>query len=161
VIVEQLQGPACLILSRQGLPVLDRSTLGSAEGLARGGYVLADGCDAIIVATGSEVSLALEARERLAADGISARVVAMPSLELFAAQDPAYRDEVLPPGVPSVSVEAGVSQGWEGLVNRCVSIDRFGASAPGPEVMAKLGITTEAVSEAVQQLVRSRPSSRR
>jgi transketolase len=153
LIVERLDGPACLILSRQGLPVLDRSTLAPADGLARGGYVLADGADAAIVATGSEVSLALEARDRLAADGIAARVVAMPSLELFAAQDAAYRAEVLPPGLPSVSVEAGVSQGWEGLVDRCVSIERFGASAPGPEVMAKLGITPEAVVQAVRALL--------
>jgi transketolase len=161
VIVEELDGPACLILSRQALPVLDRSTLAPAEGLARGGYVLADGGEAVIVATGSEVGLALEARERLAAHGISARVVAMPSLELFAAQATSYRDDVLPPGIPSVSVEAGVSQGWEGLVDRSVSIEGFGASAPGPEVMARLGITLEAVVEAVQRLVRSTASSRR
>jgi transketolase len=160
-ILERLEGPACLILSRQGLPVLDRSTLAPAEGLERGGYVLADGDAAVIAATGSEVSLALEARDLLAADGISARVVAMPSLELFAAQDAAYRDEVLPPGRPAVSVEAGVSQGWEGLVDRCVSIEGFGASAPGPEVMAKLGITAEGVSQAVRSLVRGRSSSRR
>jgi transketolase len=161
VIVEQLKGPACLILSRQGLPVLDRSTLARAEGLARGGYVLAAGQAAVIVATGSEVSLALDARERLAAEGISARVVAMPSLELFAAQERAYRDEVIPPGFPSVSVEAGISQGWEGWVDRCVSIERFGASAPGGEAMAKLGITPEAVVQAVRALVRNRASSRR
>jgi transketolase len=123
--------------------------------------VLADGGEAVIVATGSEVGLALEARERLAAHGISARVVAMPSLELFAAQATSYRDDVLPPGIPSVSVEAGVSQGWEGLVDRSVSIEGFGASAPGPEVMARLGITLEAVVEAVQRLVRSTASSRR
>jgi transketolase len=77
----------------------------------------------------------------------------MPSLELFAAQAPAYREDVLPPGLPSVSVEAGVSQGWEGLVDRCVSIERFGASAPGPEVMAKLGINPEAVIQAVRALL--------
>ena len=153
VIAEELEGPACLILSRQGLPVLDRTTLGAAEGLARGGYLLADGGDAVIVATGSEVPLALEARERLAADGISARVVSMPSLELFAAQDPAYRGELLPPGVPSVSVEAGISQGWEGLVDRCVSIERFGASAPGPEVMAGLGITPQSITQTVRALL--------
>jgi transketolase len=153
VIVEELDGPACLIMSRQGLPVLDRSTLGPAEGLAQGGYVLADGSDAVIVATGSEVQVALEAREHLAAEGLAARVVAMPSLELFAAQDSAYREAVLPAGVPSVSVEAGVSQGWRGWVDRSVSIERFGASAPGGEVMAKLGITAEAVAEAVRALL--------
>ena len=161
VIVEQLDGPACLILSRQGLPVLDRSEFGAAEGLARGGYVLADGDDAVVVATGSEVALALEARELLAADGMAARVVAMPSLDLFAAQEPDYREGVLPRDLPSVSVEAGVAQGWREWVDRCVSIERFGASAPGGEVMAKLGITAEAVATEVKQLVLNRSSNRR
>jgi transketolase len=153
LIVEQLEGPACLILSRQGLPVLDRSTLAPAAGLARGGYVLADGGDAVIVATGSEVSPALEARERLAGEGISARVVAMPCLELFAAQGPDYRFEVLPPGIPAVSIEAGVAQGWHRWVDACVSVERFGASAPGPETMAKLGISPDAVVAAVRALL--------
>jgi transketolase len=153
LIVEQLEGPACLILSRQGLPVLDRSTLAPAAGLARGGYVLADGGDAVIVATGSEVSPALEARERLAGEGISARVVAMPCLELFAAQGPDYRFEVLPPGIPAVSIEAGVAQGWHRWVDACVSVERFGASAPGPETMAKLGISPDAVEAAVRALL--------
>jgi transketolase len=150
VIVEELDGPACLVMSRQGLPVLDRSELGSANGLARGGYVLAEGDDAVIVATGSEVAVALDAREQLVAEGVAARVVAMPSLELFAAQDRAYREQVLPQRVPSVSVEAGVSQGWERWVDRCVSIERFGASAPGGEVISRLGITAEAVLYAVR-----------
>jgi transketolase len=153
LIVERLEGPACLILSRQGLPVLDRGTLGAAEGAERGGYVLALGGDATIVATGSEVHVALAARELLAGDGIEARVVSMPSLELFAAQDATYRTKVLPPGTPSVSVEAGVAQGWQTWVDRSVSIERFGASAPGPEALAKLGITPEAVAAAVRELL--------
>jgi transketolase len=153
VILEQLDGPACLILSRQELPVLDRTTLGPAGGLARGGYVLADGRDVVIVATGSEVAVALAARAALRLEGIAARVVAMPSVELFAAQEEAYRDQVLPPGVPSVSVEAGVAQSWREWVDRCVSIERFGASAPGAEVMARLGITPEAVIGAVRGLI--------
>jgi transketolase len=153
VIVEHLEGPACLVLSRQGLPVLDRSEWGAAEGLERGGYVLAPGDDATIVGTGSEVHVALAARELLSGEGIAARVVSMPSLELFAAQEVGYRAEVLPPAKPSVSVEAGVAQGWPGWVDRCVSIERFGASAPGGEIMARLRITPEAVAEAVRALL--------
>jgi transketolase len=156
LVAERLDGPACLILSRQALPVLDRSTLAPPRGLERGGYVLADVAgrpQAIVVATGSEVAVALDARELLVGDGIAARVVAMPSVELFEAQDRDYRDGVLVPGVPSVSVEAGVAQGWRGWVDRSVSIERFGASAPGDEAMAKLGITPEAVAKAVRDLL--------
>jgi transketolase len=158
VILEELSGPACLVLSRQGLPVLDRDELAAAEGLAAGGYVLAPadheaGEQAAIVATGSEVSVALQARRVLAAQGVGVRVVAMPSLELFAAQPPDYRDRVLPPGLPSVSIEAGIAQGWERWVDRSVSIERFGASAPGPEMLARLGISPEAVTAAVGGLL--------
>jgi transketolase len=151
-ILEDLDGPAVLVLSRQDLPVLADA---SAEGVARGAYVLRDADDpaAVLVGTGSEVWVALEAADRLAADGIAARVVSMPSWELFAAQDEAYRDGVLPPGVPSVAVEAGISQGWERWVDRTVSIERFGASAPGAEVLRRLGITPEAVAGAAAELV--------
>ena len=154
-ILEQLEGPACLILSRQALPMLDRATLACAEGLARGGYVLVgeEEPHAVIVASGSEVAAALRARELLAAAGIVARVVSMPSLELFARQAASYRDRVLPLTLPSVSVEAGVSQGWERWVDDSVSIERFGASAPGAEVMERLGITAEAVAAAVHSLL--------
>jgi transketolase len=160
VILERLDGPACLVLSRQGLPVLDRAVLTPADALERGGYVLAGppedagGERAAIVATGSEVAPALEAQRALRAEGIPARVVAMPSLELFAQQDAGYRAAVLPPGLPSVSVEAGIAQGWERWVDRTVSIERFGASAPGPEMLARLGITPEAISAAVRDLLR-------
>ncbi len=154
VILECLDGPACLVLSRQGLPVLDRIALGGAEGLARGAYTVAGAePDAIIVATGSEVAVALQARQLLAGDGIAARVVSMPSMELFAAQDQGYRDEVLIPGIPTVSVEAGVAQGWQAWAQLSVSIERFGASAPGPEAMARLGITPQAVVDAVSSLL--------
>ena len=151
-ILEDLEGPAVLILSRQDLPVLADA---SEEGVARGAYALRDPDDAAVtlVGTGSEVSVALAAADRLAADGIVARVVSMPSWELFAAQDEAYRETVLPRGLPSVSVEAGVSQGWERWVDRSVSIERFGASAPGPEVLERLGITPEAVAGAAVELV--------
>ena len=151
-ILEDLEGPAVLVLSRQDLPVLAEA---SDEGVARGAYVLRDVEDpaAVIVGTGSELSVAIAAADQLAADGIRARVVSMPSWELFAAQDEAYRDAVLPPGLPSVSVEAGISQGWERWVDRAVSIDRFGASAPGPEVLERLGITPGAVAGAAVELV--------
>ena len=148
----KLDGPACLVLSRQALPVLDRATLAPAGGLVRGGYVLAAGSsarNATIVATGSEVEVALAARDLLALDGVAASVVSMPSLELFASQSTEYRQEVLPSGVPSVSVEAGLAQGWERWVDHSVSIDRFGASAPGAEVLERLGITAATVRKAV------------
>jgi transketolase len=151
-VLEDLAGPAVLVLSRQDLPVLADA---SADGVARGAYVLRDADDpaVVIVGTGSEVSVALAAAERLDGDGIRARVVSMPSWELFAGQDESYRDSVLPPDLPSVSVEAGISQGWERWVDRSVSIDRFGASAPGAEVLRRLGITAEAVAGAAVELV--------
>jgi transketolase len=151
-VLEDLHGPAVLVLSRQDLPVLADA---SDEGVARGAYVLRDVSDpgVTLVGTGSELSVAIAAADRLDGDGIRARVVSMPSWELFAAQDEAYRDSVLPPGLPSVSVEAGISQGWERWVDRSVSIDRFGASAPGPEVLQRLGITPEAVAGAAVELI--------
>jgi transketolase len=151
-ILEELDGPAVLVLSRQDLPVLADA---DAEGVARGAYVLRDAADAqvVLVGTGSELSVAIAAAEHLAGDGVAARVVSMPSWELFAAQDAAYRDDVLPPGLPSVAVEAGVTMGWERWVDRVVGIDRFGASAPGPEVLTRLGITVEAVAGAAMELV--------
>ncbi len=153
-------GPVAIVLTRQNLPTLDRSELGAADGLARGAYVLADAPsgapDAIVIATGSEVAGALAARELLAADGLGVRVVSMPSWELFEAQDPAYRESVLPAAVTRrVSYEAGVTQGWErwvGLGGASVGIDRFGASAPGATVARELGMTAEAVAEAVRRL---------
>jgi len=156
------QGPVALVLSRQKLPVLDRTRLGAASGLARGAYVLADADggapQAIIVATGSEAHVALAARGRLAKDNIRARVVSMPCWETFAQQSAEYRDAVLPPSVTArVSVEAGATFGWcrwigdEGIA---IGIDRFGASAPGPVNMEKLGFTAEHVADVVRQLVR-------
>jgi transketolase len=140
-------GPVCLLLSRQDLPVLDPDLVG--DGPERGGYVLAEadhGPDVVLLATGSEVSVALAAQRLLRDRGIAARVVSMPSLELFAAQPAAYRSAVLADGVPVVSVEAGVPQGWAELATASVSIERFGASAPGDRVLAELGITAERVA---------------
>ncbi|MDW5592929.1 transketolase [Conexibacter stalactiti] len=155
VAVELVEGPTVLILSRQNLPVLDRSKYGPAKGLDKGAYVLAEaeGAAATIVGTGSEVSVALAAAELLAEDGVTARVVAMPSWELFEAQDQAYRDSVLPPGQPKVSVEAGIHMGWERWVDASVSVDRFGASAAGEVMLTEYGITAEAVAAKVKTLL--------
>jgi transketolase len=152
VILEDLDTPAVLALSRQDLPVQDGVDW---DGVARGAYVLrdADDAQAVVVGTGGELSTAVGAAELLAADGVAARVVSMPSWELFAAQDEAYREEVLPAGLPKVSVEAGISMGWERWVDRSVSIERFGASAPGLETLEKLGITPQATADAVRELL--------
>ena len=155
-------GPVCLVLTRQAVPTLDRDALAGAEGLRQGAYVLAEARDgrpdAVLVASGSEVAVALEAGDALAAEGIAARVVSMPSWELFDAQRAEYREAVLPAAVPVVSVEAGVEQGWSRYADASVSLDRFGASAPGPEVFRGLGVTGEAAAAAVRALIRSRRS---
>jgi transketolase len=152
IILEDLEGPAAMALSRQDLPVLDRSVYGSAAGVAKGAYVLADADDAqaTIIATGSEVWVALAARDLL---DVPVRVVSMPSWELFEQQDEDYKGSVLPVDLPTVSVEAGVRMGWERYADAIVSIDRFGASAPGELVLEKLGITPENVAEHVRQLL--------
>jgi transketolase len=156
VIIEDIEGPAVLVLSRQDLPILDIDF----DGVGRGAYVVSPSDPAAahpervtLVGTGAEVHTAIEAQKLLAAAGIGARVVSMPSWELFADQDDSYRDEVLPPTLPSVSVEAAVSMGWERWVDRIVSVDRFGASAPGPEVLEKLGITGEHVAQVAKDLL--------
>lgn len=146
--------PVALILSRQNLPVV----VGPApEGVARGGYVLAEHPDAAItlVATGSEVVVALAAAEELRGEGIGARVVSLPCWEWFSAQSEGYRADVLGQ-VPRLGVEAGVSLGWHRWVDDVVSIERFGASAPGPVVMAELGITPQQVAERARGLIGGR-----
>src|SRR6185503_14351413 len=155
-------GPVGIVLTRQKLPVLDRTALAPAAGLAKGAYVLT-GHDAspqaIVIATGSEVSLALEAHAQLTRDGIASRVVSMPSWELFEAQPGAYRDAVLPPDVRArVSVEAGSPFGWERYVGRdgvIIGVDRFGASAPGPVVMREYGFTAGHIVATVKRLLAS------
>jgi transketolase len=152
--------PVILALSRQKLPVLDPGRFpGLGEGVARGAYVLASGergPDAILVATGSEVHVALDAMSLLAAEGVSVRVVSAPCLELFAEQSAGYRDGVVPPGVPVVSCEAGVTHGWRGYLDtssHAVGIDRFGASAPGDVVMREVGISSAALVETVRSVL--------
>ncbi|MGH2917329.1 MAG: transketolase [Solirubrobacteraceae bacterium] len=154
VILEDLEGPAAMALSRQDLPVLDRSSgeYGDVSGVGRGAYVLADadGAQATIVATGSEVSTALAARDEL---DVPVRVVSMPSWELFEQQDDDYQQSVLPIDMPTVSVEAAVRLGWERYADVSVSVERFGASAPGEVVLEKLGITPANVAAHVRELL--------
>jgi transketolase len=155
VALEDGCGPVCLLLTRQAVPVFDRTRLAAASGLASGAYVISDTAgrpDAVIVATGSEVALALRAQDELSSEGIAVRVVSMPSWELLDAQPDEYRESLFPSGVPVVAVEAGVALGWERFAERTVSVDRFGASAPGAEVLRRLGITSEAVMTAVREI---------
>jgi transketolase len=147
-------GPVALALTRQKLPVLDRTERTDADGVARGAYVLADAeserPDILLIATGSEVHLALEAREQLAEQGVKARVVSMPSWELFDRQPPTYRDQILPPTVTTrLAIEAGVPQGWQryvGLAGEVIGLNRFGASAPYKTLMEKFGFTAENIA---------------
>jgi transketolase len=154
-ILEELAGPVCLVLSRQNVPILDRTVLAPASNLRRGAYVLADADapDVVLVATGAEVGTALGARDLLADKGVQARVVSMPSWELFELQDAEYRDEVLPAGVPKVSIEAGSTFGWSRWVDASIGIDTFGASGKGDRVLVHFGISAEAVAERVRETV--------
>ena len=142
----ELEGPTGLVLSRQNLPVLE-GTAGN-EGVARGAYVLRDtdgDPDLVLIGTGSEVQLCVDAAERLAAEGVAARVVSMPSWDLFAEQDDAYQVSVMGVGIPRLSVEAGSTFGWAAWADASIGIDHFGASAPGPVVMEELGLTVDNV----------------
>ena len=138
-------GPTALILSRQNLPVLPGTAAGD---VSAGGYVLGevDNAQVTLVGTGSEVAVCVDAAKLLAAEGIAARVVSLPCWELFEASSPEHRAAVLPAGLPSIAVEAGISQGWHRWVDDVVAIDRFGASAPGDTVMRELGINSENVA---------------
>jgi len=144
-------GPTALVLTRQKIPVLDGTAELAPAGVARGAYVLVPEAgaapDIVLIGTGSEVSVCVEARTQLAARGIDARVVSMPSWSLLEDQPQGYREDVLPAERPTLAVEAGVRFGWERFADDVVSIDRFGASAPGEVVMRELGITPEHVVE--------------
>ena len=160
VALERTTGPTALLLSRQGLPVLEGAREVGIEGVARGAYTLSDpenGTAAVtLIATGGEVTLAIGAAAELAGRGVRARVVSMPSWELFAEQSEEYRQRVLPPGVPRLAVEAGVSLGWRDIVGdsgAVIGIDRFGASAPGAEVVENFGLTVEVVVKKAVELV--------
>ncbi|HVD14389.1 MAG TPA: transketolase [Actinomycetota bacterium] len=158
--IARTDGPTALALSRQNLPPIDRETHAGADGAQRGAYVLADSGDGapavILIATGSEVWVALGAREQLEADGIPTRVVSMPCWELFEEQDQAYRDQVLPPAVRArLSVEAAATFGWTRWVGEdgeSVGIDHFGASAKGELVLEKFGFTPDNVADRARTL---------
>lgn len=163
--LERRQGPTAIVLSRQKLPTLDRRRFAPADGAARGGYRLTGPGpeDVLLLATGSEVSLALSARDRLAQDGLTAGVVSLPSWELFLSQDLAYQESVLPPrGAVRVAVEAGISQGWHRFIGQggaLVTLDHYGASAPGDTVMERLGFTADRVAATAREaLKRQRPA---
>ncbi|MFI5865889.1 transketolase-like TK C-terminal-containing protein, partial [Streptomyces sp. NPDC051546] len=160
-VLRRTDRPAGLCLSRQNLPVLDRSPesdIESAEGAARGGYILAEAAggipEALLLATGSEVHIALDARRILQRDGIPTRVVSLPCLEWFGEQSQEYRDQVLPPQVRArVSVEAGSALGWYALVGdagQAVGLDEFGASAPFQALYEQYGLTAERVAAAAR-----------
>jgi len=159
---DRKKGPVGLVLCRQKLPVFDRSKLGPASGVAKGAYVLAEASAkpgrVLLIATGSEVSLALAAREKLEAEGIATRVVSMPSWELFEEQDAQYREEVLPASVGArLAIEAGVSLGWRRWVGDrgdTVTLDRYGASAPGETVLKMLGFSVENVVAKAKALLK-------
>jgi len=161
VALQHTEGPVGLVLTRQKLPVLDRRTLAPAAGLAQGAYILAESqgsaADVILIATGSEVPLALEARQLLVREGIRSRVVSMPCWELFDAQPQAYRDAVLPPSVHArVSIEAAAPFGWEryvGPAGAIIGVNRFGVSAPGPEVMREFGFTPKHITETAKAVL--------
>jgi transketolase len=155
--MKKTDGPVGLALTRQKLPVLDAA---KTKGLAKGAYVLEEASAApklLLLATGSEVHLAVEARKKLEAEGLPTRVVSMPSWELFAAQPQSYRDDVLPPAVQArVSIEAGVTLGWQrwtGCKGACLGIDHFGASAPAEILFEQFGLTVEKVVETAKQVL--------
>ena len=155
--IERTDGPACLLFSRQNLPFQARDA-GRIEQIAQGGYVLSDAVSpkAIIIATGSEVSLALSAQKLLADAGVAVRVVSMPSTSVFDRQDATYRESVLPRGIKRAAVEAGVTDYWRkyvGLEGTVVGLDRFGESAPAGDLFKYFGITAEAVADAVKRLI--------
>ncbi|WP_240938180.1 transketolase [Nocardioides sp. JQ2195] len=167
-VLERTDRPAGLCLTRQGVPTFPRGTdaetgdvWASTSGVAKGGYVLVDAeggaPDVVLIGTGSEVQLAVAAREQLAADGIKARVVSMPCVEWFNEQDQSYRDSVIPPTVKArVSVEAGIAQGWREIVGdagRIISIEQYGASADYQRIFEEYGVTAEAVASAARDSI--------
>ena len=163
VIMQLQHEPALFVLTRQGVPTLDRARFAPASGVARGAYVLAQNAgaraDVLLLATGSEVSLCVEAFDQLAKEGIQARVVSMPSWELFEKQDQAYRDSVLPPDVKArVSVEMAATFGWEryvGSTGRSIGMHSFGASAPIKALLKHFGFTVENIVAAAKQQVQA------
>ena len=158
--IDRRDGPTCLVLTRQGLPAMTRTAEQIAD-IARGGYVLKDTDarpDCVIIATGSEIGLAVEAANRLDGEGVAVQVVSMPCTSGFDDQSQQYRDKVLPPGVPRVAVEAGRRDGWWQYVccdGAVLGIDRFGASAPAGQLFENYGFTPENLIRIVKDVLRS------
>jgi transketolase len=148
------------VLTRQKLSFIDRTKYGPASGLSRGAYVLADAPggapEIVLISSGSEVALILDAQKKLEADGIRARAVSMPSHEIFARQDQAYRDSILPKGVKRIAMEAAHPMSWykwvgdDGVI---IGLERFGASAPGPTIYEHLGITVDHIVQTAKQII--------
>jgi transketolase len=154
-------GASFFALSRQDLPVIDPATHDVYAGVSKGAWVLEDAVNpqVVLIGTGSEVSACIEAKKLLEADGIRARVVSMPSWEIFDEQPAEYKQSVLPDSVPKLAVEAGSPLGWWKYVGRdgdVIGLDRFGASAPGNIVLEKLGFTAPSVAERAKKLVKGR-----
>jgi transketolase len=164
VAIDRTHNPVALVLTRQTVPIFDRSRYASAEGLRKGGYVLAD-CEGepelILIATGSEVQLALGAHETLIGEGVRSRVVSLPCWEIFERQDAAYRDEVLPPAVTArVAIEEASTMGWErwvGTEGAIIGMTTFGQSAPFADVEAEFGFTPEHVAEVAREVAKGAP----
>jgi transketolase len=158
IAMERTDGPTVLVLSRQKLPVIDRSTAGPASGLRQGGYIVSDpdGAEGILISTGSEVHIAMEAAKLLAAEGIKARVVSLPSWDLFEAQPATYRDQVLPPALTTrVAIEAAATFGWSRYVGprgTVLGLDHFGASAPAEDIYREFGLTAERMADEFKRL---------
>ena len=160
VALKHKEGPIALVLTRQKLSFIDRTKYGSASGLSRGAYVLADAPggapEIVLISSGSEVALILDAQKKLEADGIRARAVSMPSHEIFARQDQAYRDSILPKGVKRIAMEAAHPMSWykwvgdDGVI---IGLERFGASAPGPTIYEHLGITVDHIVQTAKQII--------
>ncbi|MGH7619631.1 MAG: transketolase-like TK C-terminal-containing protein, partial [Gemmatimonadaceae bacterium] len=167
VAVEHANGPVGLALTRQKVPFIDRTKYGSAEGVAKGAYVLADppggaAPRVVLMSSGSEVQLVMKAQDELAAKGIPTRTVSMPSMELFAQQTEEYRAQVLPPGVPRVAIEAAHPMSWYkwvGLDGVVIGLEHFGASAKYEQIYEGFGITTAAVVEAAERLAAQVPAA--
>jgi transketolase len=163
IAMQRNDGPVAVILTRQKTPTFDRAKLAPAKGVHKGGYVLCDAAggtpQAVLIATGSEVALALAAQDKLLAQGIRARVVSLPCWEIFAAQSPEYQDSVIPRAIEArVSIEAGTTLGWQRWVGDqgvAIGIDRFGASGPGGVLMKQFGFHADAVVGAVAGILRT------
>jgi transketolase len=161
--VERKDGPTALVLSRQNLPTLDRNTYAGAENLHRGAYILADlgngQPQVILMASGSEVQLIIDAGKQLEGEGIPVRLVSFPSWDIFENQPISYQQKVLDPSIEKrISVEAGIKMGWEkwiGEKGRAISLERYGASAPGEILYKEFGLTVDTIIRAVKELLHS------